>query len=195
MEDIKETEEVVQDEVKEDSSNTESEKPSKNDKKKKKSKEQIKIESLEAELASLRDESRKARESYLTARADLENSRRRIQEEAINERKYAAINIVSDLITPVDMLNRVCQMETDDEKLKNFLIGFQMISQQITDILTRNGLSEIEAKGKLFDSNVHQAVSKEHVDGVEPGIVLDVLQTGFKYKDRIIRPAMVKVSE
>ena len=79
--------------------------------------------------------------------------------------------------------------------MKNFLIGFQMLANQIVDIMKKDGLTEIEAKDKAFDPNVHQAISKEHVEGVEPGMVLEVLQTGYKYKDRIIRPAMVKVSE
>ncbi len=183
-------EETLEKETKETSS-----KPSKEDKKKKKSREEIQIEALKAELNKLRDERTKEHESFLMARADLENVRRRVQEDAIQERKYFSMGIVSDLINPVDMLVKASNMETDDIQMKNFLIGFQMIANQIIDILKRDGLAEIEAKGKEFDPNFHQAISKEHVDGVEAGQVIEVLQTGYKYKDRIIKPAMVKVSE
>lgn len=165
------------------------------DKKKKKSKEEILIESLRAELNKLKEETAKDREAYLLAKADLENVRRRVKEDAIQERKYASMGMVSDLIQPVDMLIKASSMQTDDQQMKNFLIGFQMIANQITDVLKRDGLKEIEALNKDFDPNFHQALSKEHVEGVEPGKVIEVLQSGYMYKDRIIKPAMVKVSE
>lgn len=169
--------------------------PEEKKKKVKKSKQEIKIEELEAELQNLKEQTKKDREAYLTAKADLENVRRRVEENAIVDRKYAGMGLVSDLIVPVDMLIKASKMETEKPQMKNFLIGFQMIASQISDILKRDGLSEIEASNLPFDPNVHQAISKEHVDGVEPGQVLEVLQTGYKYKDRIIKPAMVKVSE
>lgn len=164
-------------------------------KKNKKTKAELRIEELEALVAKLESDTAKDREAYLHAKADLENVRKRVEENAILERKYASLNLVSDLINPVDMLLKASTMETDNEILKNFLIGFQMIATQVMDVLKKDGLTEIEAKGKPFDSKVHQAMSKEHVDGVEPDQVLEVLQTGYKYKDRIVRPAMVKVSE
>ena len=165
-------------------------------KKVKKSKQEIKIEELEAQLEKLKSDTKKDREAYLLAKADLENVRKRVEENAIIDRKYAAMGLVSDLIVPVDMLVKASSMETEDPQMKNFLIGFQMIANQISTILKNDGLTEIEAlKGKPFDHNIHQAISKEHVDGVEPGQILEVLQTGYKYKDRLIKPAMVKVSE
>lgn len=164
-------------------------------KKSKKSKYEVKIEELEAQVKKLKEETKKDREAYLLAKADLANVRKRVEDNAIIERKYASMNLVSDLIIPCDMLKKACSMETDDVQMKNFLIGFQMISSQIEEILKKDGLEEIQAKGLEFDANVHQAISKEHVEGVEPGQVIEVLQSGYKYKDRIIKPAMVKVSE
>ena len=147
-------------------------------------------------IIKLKADTKKDREAYLLAKADLENVRKRVEENAIIDRKYAAMGLVSDLIVPVDMLVKASSMETEDPQMKNFLIGFQMIANQISTILKNDGLTEIEAlKGKPFDHNIHQAISKEHVDGVEPGQILEVLQTGYKYKDRLIKPAMVKVSE
>lgn len=204
MEDIKENiKENIKEEVKEEAKEEKleeaqaSSKTSKEEKKaqKKKSKEEIQIEELKAELNKIKEDTAKDRETYLKARADLENVRRRVQAEAIQDRKYASMNLVSDLIQPVDMLIKASSMKTDDEQMKNFLIGFQMIANQIADILKRDGLSEIEALNKEFDPNFHQAISKEHVDGVDAGKVVEVLQAGYKYKDRIIKPAMVKVSE
>ena len=138
--------------------------------KKKKEKKKDKIEILEEENASLRDQ-------LLRNRAELENFKKRMNEERIKDRKYASFNLVSELIASLDNLNRVVNMETDNEVLKN------------------DGVEEIKAKGLAFDPAVHQAVSTEKQEGVEKGIVLEELQKGYKYKDRVIRPSMVKVSE
>lgn len=156
--------------------------------KKKKEKKKDKIEILEEENASLRDQ-------LLRNRAELENFKKRMNEERIKDRKYASFSLVSELIASLDNLNRVVNMETDNEVLKNFLIGFKMINSQLFEILKNDGVSEIKAKGLAFDPAVHQAVSTEKQEGVEKGIVLEELQKGYKYKDRVIRPSMVKVSE
>lgn len=71
----------------------------------------------------------------MLAKADLENVRKRVEENAIIDRKYAAMGLVSDLIVPVDMLVKASSMETEDPQMKNFLIGFQMIANQISTIL------------------------------------------------------------
>lgn len=191
MEDIKETQTAAEETEETVEVSSKAKKP----KEKKKTKDQQKIEALEAEIIKMQLEFAQTRESYLAARADLENTQKRVLDAAINDKKYAGMKLVSELINPVDMIVRASSMQTEDPQMKNFLIGFQMLANQIVDIMKKDGLTEIEAKEKAFDPNVHQAISKEHVEGVEPGMVLEVLQTGYKYKDRIIRPAMVKVSE
>ena len=70
-----------------------------------------------------------------------------------------------------------------------------MIYCNLDQILTKFGVVEIEAKGKEFDPAFHQAVLTEHVDGVEPGMIIEVMQKGYMLKDKVIRPSMVKVSE
>ena len=100
-------------------------------KKNKKSKHEIKIEELEAEIKKLKEETKKDREAYLLAKADLANVRKRVEENAIIDRKYASLNLVSDLVGPCDMLKKACAMQTDDVQMKNFLIGFQMICMNI----------------------------------------------------------------
>lgn len=153
------------------------------------------IAKLKEEIEKLKNDNLKMREDYLRALADVENTKRRLNEDALRQKKYASQGLVENLITPVDMLDKVCNMETDNVELKNFLQGFKMISKQIVDILEADGLKEIDALGKVFDPNYHHAIEKEHVEGKEPNIVLEVKQAGYTYKDRLIRPAMVKVSE
>lgn len=157
-------------------------------KKEKKNKNKEQIEKLEKELS-------KVKEDYLRARAEMENAKKRLAEENIQNRKYASISLIEELINPVDMFNKVVNMEQPNPELNNFLIGFKMIANQIVEALKNDGLIEIEALGKEFDPNLHHAVSKEAGEGLEPNKVIEVLQTGYKYKDRILRPAMVKVSE
>ena len=153
------------------------------------------IAKLKEEIEKLKNDNLKMREDYLRALADVENTKRRLNEDALRQKKYASQGLVENLITPVDMLDKVCNMETDNVELKSFLQGFKMISKQIVDILEADGLKEIDALGKVFDPNYHHAIEKEHVEGNEPNIVLEVKQAGYTYKDRLIRPAMVKVSE
>ena len=83
----------------------------------------------------------------------------------------------------------------ENEENQEFLKGFKMIYNSILNILNDNGVVEIEAENKEFDPNYHQAVFTEQRDGVETGMVIEVLQKGYLLKDKVIRPAMVKVSE
>ena len=160
-----------------------------------KNKKKDEIQKLNEEITKLKNENLALRDEYLRARADMENTKRRLNEDALKTKKYASQNLVEQLIVPVDMLQKVSNMEQQNPELANFLVGFKMISKQITDILEADGLKEIEALGKDFDPTLHHAIEKEHKDDVEPGKVIQVLQTGYTYKDRLLKPAMVKVSE
>ena len=153
------------------------------------------VAKLKEEIEKLKNDNIKLKEDYLRCLADMENTKRRLNEDALKQKKYASQGLVESLVTPVDMLDKVSSMETESTELQNFLVGFKMISKQLIDILEADGLKEIDAKGKVFDANFHHAIEKEHVDGVEPNIVLEVKQAGYMYKDRLLRPAMVKVSE
>ena len=123
----------------------------------------------------------------------MENTKRRLNEQAIKDRKYASQNVVGELIDPVDMLIKIVNMPSDNPEVKNYQIGFQMIANQLLDILKNEGLSHIEALGKDFDPNKMQAV--ETLESLEDNKVLKVMQEGYMYKDRILRPAMVVVGK
>jgi molecular chaperone GrpE len=153
------------------------------------------VAKLKEEIEKLKNDNLKLKEDYLRCLADMENTKRRLNEDTLKQKKHASQGLVESLVTPVDMLDKVSSMETESTELQNFLVGFKMISKQLIDILEADGLKEIDAKGKVFDANFHHAIEKEHVDGVEPNIVLEVKQAGYMYKDRLLRPAMVKVSE
>jgi molecular chaperone GrpE len=83
----------------------------------------------------------------------------------------------------------------EGEEAANFVKGFEMIRSQLENALSNEGVKEIEALNRPFDANTMQALMTEAKEGVEPGIVLEVLQKGYMLKDRLLRPALVKVSE
>ena len=155
-------------------------------KKEKKNKDKEKIAKLEAEYKELKNE-------YLKVYDEMENTKRRLNEQAVKDRKYASQNVVGELINPIDMLIKIVNMPSDNPEVKNYQIGFQMIANQLLDILKSEGLSHIEALGHEFDPKVMQAVETEESE--EDNKVLKVMQEGYMYKDRVLRPAMVVVGK
>ena len=188
MEENKEVkEEKVVEEVQEEAQDSLDKKDDlKESKKEKKNKDKEKIAKLEADYAELKNE-------YLKVYAEMENTKRRLNEQAIKDRKYASQNVVGELINPIDMLIKIVNMPSENPEVKNYQIGFQMIANQLLDILKSEGLSHIEALGHEFDPKVMQAVETEESE--EENKVLKVMQEGYMYKDRVLRPAMVVVGK
>ena len=146
------------------------------------------IQALEDEIKTLKNE-------LLKQHANLENTRKRLEKERIIERKYAAFPIAKQILMPLDNFDLALKHVTDNDAIQQFAQGFEMIKTQFTKALAEQGVSEIDALNEEYDPNFHQAIMTEKIEGVEPNIVIDVLQKGFMFKDRIIRPAMVKISE
>lgn len=151
-----------------------------------------KIAGLEAQVTKLNGDVAKLKNEYARAYADTENTRRRLQNEFEQLSKYHIQKFALEILPVLDNCERALAQETSDEAYRK---GVEMIYSQLKGALEREGVSEIEAEGKPFDANWHQALMTEHVDGTEAGIVLQVLQKGYKLKDRILRAAMVKVSD
>lgn len=164
----------------------------KNDHKEKKKSEKNKYKE---EIEQLKEENKELKEKYLRQLAELENFKKRVQQERVNERKYASQNLVESLLPSIDQLRLVVNMPTDNELLKNYLIGFKMINDQIFNTLESDGLKEVNALDKQFDPNFHHAIDKVSDKDKPNGVVVSVTQTGYTYKERLIRPAMVKVNE
>lgn len=180
MEDVKETT-VTEEEVKEQTV----EKP----KKEHKSKQKEEIIKLKKEIEDLKN-------ALLLNRADLENFKKHMKDEAIKDRKYASLNLISDIIVPLEYLSKACEYQTTSVEMNNFLIGFRMIANQLMDVLINDGLKVIDCKiGDEFDPAIHHAVATEKVEETEKNKIIEIVSKGYLYKERIIKPAMVKVSE
>ena len=136
-------------------------------------------------------------EENLRVKAELVNYRKRKDEEVTRMLKYANEDLVEELLPVIDNLERAIKLETEDasEEVKKYLAGVKMIYCNAIAALEKYGVKAIDGNNKPFDPTYHQAVISETREGVEPGMVLDVLQKGYLLKDKVIRPAMVKVSQ
>ena len=163
-------------------------KTSEEHKKNKKSKKDKLNEEILTKIKSLEEET-------LRAKADLINYRKRKDEEVSGLLKYANSDILSSLLPILDNFERVIDKEDISDDIKVYLEGFRLIYNQIKDILSANDVKEIDALGKQFDPNYHQSVAMRKEETQQSGIVLEIYQKGYTYKDKILRPAMVIINE
>lgn len=164
-------------------------------KEKKKEKGSKKVKELEGLIEKLEEENASLKDQLLRELAELENFKKRMNKERIKDRKYALSDFLMELIDVVDIFDKAVNIKTEEEKIKKFLSGFVMVNKSFKQILENNGVTKIEAIGKPFDPAYHQAIETIKVEGVEPNMVVEEIMTGYSYKDRILRPSMVKVSE
>ena len=143
-------------------------------------------------IASLNEEIKTLKNELLKQYADLENTRKRLEKERVLERKYAAMNFAKHLLTPIDNFDLALKHVVEDEKVQQFAKGIEMIKNQFVKLLEDEGVSEISALNEAYDPNYHQAIMTEKIEGTEPNMVTEVLQTGYMFKDRVIRPAIKK---
>lgn len=182
--------EVIKEEITEEQPKPpeEVEVPKKETKKEKKEKKKFDKEKDELIKANL-----ELKEKVLRITAEMQNMRRRFDVDLANAYKYDGLDLVEKLLPVIDNFERA--MSTKVEGADKFLSGFKMIYDNLLEILKSKGITEIDALNKPFDPNVMNAVLTEANNEVEEGTVLAVLQKGYMYNDKLIRAAMVKVSE
>lgn len=147
-----------------------------------------KIEELEAKLSET--ENRMYR-----VQADLDNFRRRARLDLEAAQKYRSQNLITEILPALDNFERALKIDTDDEKTQSLLQGMDMVYRQLVQALQNEGIEAIQAEGQPFDPHLHQAVMQVEDDQYESNVVIEEFQKGYKLKDRIIRPAMVKVNQ
>ena len=113
----------------------------------------------------------------------------------MRERKYASQSLLERLVNVTDIFDKAVNSNVDDEKVKNFLIGFQMINKNLQDLLEDEGVTKIKAKGEVFDPKMHHAVETVTDLEQDDNIIVQERQTGYYYKDRILRPSLVVVNK
>ncbi|WP_100333399.1 nucleotide exchange factor GrpE [Bacillus alkalisoli] len=161
-------------------------------------KEEAPVSNEEESTSALEELHSKLNESenkYLRLHADFDNFRRRVRLDQEATQKYRAQNLVTDILPALDNFERALKVDSEDEQIKTFLQGMDMVYRQLMDALKNEGVEVIEAVGQSFDPHLHQAIMQVEEEGVEPNTVVEEFQKGYKLKDRVIRPSMVKVSQ
>lgn len=150
---------------------------------------------MEQKVAELEGKLEEADNRYLRLQADFDNFRRRSRIELEASAKYRAQSIISDLLPAIDNFERALKMDVDNEQAKSLKQGVEMVYRSLLDALKNEGVEVIEAVGNEFDPHLHQAVMQAEDENFGPNIVVEEFQKGYMLKDRIIRPAMVKVNQ
>lgn len=134
---------------------------------------------------------------FLYSQAEFANFKKRKVQETANMLKYSNMDIARELLPVVDNFERAIKLDDSNlnDELSKFLDGFKMIYSHLVELLHKFEVEEIDCLNKEFDPNFEQALMTVKAEGVEPGIVVEVLQKGYMLKDKMIRPALVKVSE
>jgi molecular chaperone GrpE len=150
---------------------------------------------LRDELASVRETADKAKDDLLRKAADLDNARKRMERERQQIQERAAERIIRALLPALNDLTRAIEIaDADDAVPQHHVDGIVMMEKKVFDILKAEGLQPIGAKpGDVFDPEVHEAVMASCQPGVEPGIILSVLDGGYMYKGRLMIPTRVEV--
>ena len=149
----------------------------------------------DAVIADLEGQVAKLKNAYAMAYADTENTRKRLTKEYENNMKYHIQSFALEILPVIDNCERALNVKAEDTNDENYRKAFEMVLKQLTSALKKEGVEEIEALDQEYDPNWMQAMMTESIEGVEPGKVVAVLQKGYKLKDRLLRAAMVKVSE
>jgi len=148
------------------------------------------VEAMAAEIQSLK-------EQVLRYAAEAENTKRRAEREANDARAYAITKFARDLLGVADNFEKALAAAPVEAEggVKNFVVGIEMTAKGLQDAFERNGLKKIEpAKGEKFDPHKHQAMMEQPGSDVEPGAVIQTLQSGYELLGRLVRPAMVVVA-
>ena len=150
--------------------------------------EQQEIEALKKDRDNLYDR-------LLRKQAEFENYRKRMDREKSEFMQFASSELMKELLNALDSFDLAIRNAAPEGKSgENMLHGFELINKQLQDTLTRFGLKPIEAKGKKFDPNFHQAVSTLPTKDVEENTVIEEMRKGYTLNGRLLRPAMVSVS-
>ena len=167
----------------------------KEEKKAEEPKEHNKEHKKEKKLEELQNEVNTLKDKNMRIAAEMVNTLRRKDEETNRLLKYSNESLITELLPVIDNFERALNVDAKTTDIESYQKGMTMIYNSLKNILEKFEVKEIEAIDKEFDPSFHQAVMQEEKEGTKENIVIEVLQKGYTYKDKVIRPAMVKVSK
>ncbi len=149
-----------------------------------------------SKIDNLKEEKSQAEEKLIRSHAEIQNLRKRHQKELENAHKYSVEKFATELLAVIDSLEMglvaANQEEVDVDKIKE---GSELTLKMFTTMFEKFDIEAVNPEGEKFDADLHQAISMQPTEGVEPNIVVGVMQKGYKIADRLLRPAMVMVSK
>ncbi|MDN3696554.1 MULTISPECIES: nucleotide exchange factor GrpE [Vibrio] len=158
--------------------------------------EESQVAQLEAALLSSEAKIKEQQESVLRAKAEVENMRRRTEQEIDKARKYALNKFAEGLLPVIDNLERAIQAaDAEHEAVKPILEGIELTHKTFVDTVSKFGLKEINPEGEVFNPEFHQAMSIQESPDHESNTVMFVMQKGYELNGRVVRPAMVMVAK
>lgn len=152
------------------------------------------IDETSDEIETLKKEKDELYDRYLRVQAEYDNYKRRTEKEKISERKYKSLDLANDIIPVLDNFERALQVEVSEEN-KGMVEGITMVYNQLIEALKTHGVEAMEVENQEFDPVLHHAVMQTDEEDVESNTIVEELQKGYMLKDRVIRPAMVKVNK
>lgn len=152
-----------------------------------------KLDKIYMKLEEKQQEIEKYKNLLLRSKADFENYRKRAKRDIQNARLYAAEDLVIDILSVVDNFERA--LDSVEDKSDSVYKGIELIYQQFIKLLEKHNIKEIEAEGKPFDPRYHQAVMQVEAKEYDNNTVAEVIQKGYLYNSKVIRPSMVKVAK
>ena len=147
-----------------------------------------KVKKLEAELEEWKN-------SYTRKLAEFQNFTKRKENEVAEMRKYASEGIIVKLLDNIDNLERAVDASKESQNFDSLIEGVNMILNNLKNLLTEEGVEEIEAAGKEYDPYEHKAMITENKEEMDDNVVVQVFQKGYKMKGKVVRPAMVTVNK
>ena len=156
---------------------------------------EVELQDVKQQKVELEAKLEEAENRILRMQADFENSRRRARLDLEATEKYKSQGIITELLPAIDNFERALKMEADNDQAKSLLQGMEMVYRSLIDTLKKEGAEQIEAVGKEFDPHLHQAIMQVEDGNFGSNIVVEEFQKGYILKDRVIRPAMVKVNQ
>ncbi|MBC1271939.1 nucleotide exchange factor GrpE [Listeria booriae] len=157
--------------------------------------EEVTLTEDEKRLLELEEKLEAAEDRYLRLQADFENVKKRNIAERTANQKYRSQSIAEALLPALDGFQKALDTQSDSEQMEALLTGMKMVYGQIMTALEAEGVEAIPALGEQFDPNFHQAVMQDDDSTKESNEITMELQKGYKLKDRVIRPSMVKVNQ
>ena len=152
-------------------------------------------ELLQEKIEKLEEEVKASEDKYLRLYAEFENFKRRKNQEIETNNIYKSQKVITEILPSLDNLERALQVDSDNEEVKALRKGVEMVYEGILNVLKTEGVEEVETENVQFDPNIHHAVMQGEESDKESGVILDTFQKGYKLKEKVIRPAMVKVNQ